>query len=263
MTYLLSSEIIHMITVSFDDVRRWRSLRTLALMDGDRGLAPKSGHSISSGSDSIPLMGMGPGSSGMMPLSSMPWWICLALRRTRSVASEVKLPGSETVDGWGEVERKGGSEKGEREEERREQGRIEWGEITYKISFSLFPLTLISPGLIPTLPRNHTFMIVYSILLISKMHGHCIVYRMLFSEPRSWKHPTAFCCTTSDTQEWRQCVASNNDDVTFSCWARRCMRAGHKTDVCLTKRPKLAEKWSGKQSQVNSPKVVKTNEHFP
>ena len=177
MTYLLSSEIIHMITVSFDDVRRWRSLRTLALMDGDRGLAPKSGHSISSGSDSIPLMGMGPGSSGMMPLSSMPWWICLALRRTRSVASEVKLPGSETVDGWGEVERKGGSEKGEREEERREQGRIEWGEITYKISFSLFPLTLISPGLIPTLPRNHTFMIVYSILLIFKMHGHCIVYR--------------------------------------------------------------------------------------
>ena len=66
-------------------------------MDGDRGLTLKSGHSISSGSDSIPLMGMGPGSSGMIPLSSMPWWIRLALSRTWSVASEVKLPGSESV----------------------------------------------------------------------------------------------------------------------------------------------------------------------
>ena len=58
-------------------------------------------------------------------------------------------------------------------------------------------------------------------------------------------------------------VASKNDGVTFSCWAGKCVWAGHKTNVCLTKRPKLAEKWSGKQSQVYSPKVVKTNEHFP
>ena len=50
------------------------------------------------------------------------------------MASEVKLPGSETVDGGGEGERKGGSEKGEREEVRRERGRkngesrVEWSE---------------------------------------------------------------------------------------------------------------------------------------
>ena len=204
-----------MITVSFDDIRRWRSFRTLALMDGDRGLAPKSGHSISSGSDSIPLMGMGPGSSGMMPLSSMPWWIRLALRQTRSVASEVKLPGSETVDGWGEVERKGESEKGERargregrkegRKEGKELGRMGWGEITYEITFSFFLLALISPGFIP---RNHTLMIVYSILVIPKMHGHCMVYMHTIQWTTKLK--------ISQTRKNGGSVASDNDDVSLS-----------------------------------------------
>ena len=197
-----------MITVSFDDIRRWRSFRTLALMDGDRGLAPKSGHSISSGSDSIPLMGMGPGSSGMMPLSSIPWWIRLALRQTRSVASEVKLPGSETMDGWGEVEKKGESEKGEQvrgregRKEGKQQGRMGWGEITYEITFSFFLLALISPWFIP---RNHTLMIVYSILV---MHGHCMVYMHAIQWTMKLK--------TSQTRKNGGSVASDIDDVTFS-----------------------------------------------
>ena len=147
LTYLLSSEIIHMTTVSFDDLWRLRSFRTPALIDGDRGLSPKSGRSTPSGSDSIPLMGMGPGSSGMMPLSSIPWWICLALRRTLSMASEVKLPGSESVCVWMEQSGWGRSgtfrkenRKGEERESRRKRGggrkkkenRVKWSEKNYK-----------------------------------------------------------------------------------------------------------------------------------
>jgi len=123
----LSSETIHMSTVSFEGL--WR-LRPFLIRDlGERGLSPKSGNSNPSGLDSSSWMGMGPGSSGMMPLCSIPWWTCLALSCMWSMSSDTRLPGSEPkcdhIGKNGEREREREMEK---ERGRRRRGGERWGE---------------------------------------------------------------------------------------------------------------------------------------